>query len=123
MFEQMRRSLPGWEWNEGRETWGGSDLALDVHRDEDGYLLVADVPGFERDEIELTADGGVLVIDASHEVTGDEYARSRHVHERTPIPDGVNVEEITASYRNGVLEVRMPAEDGGDDGRRIDIEN
>jgi len=142
MLAQMRRNLwTGFEGSDdaqfgaGRPTLtdagsevrpagqGHSDHALRVNRIDDGFAVLADLPGFEREEIELTFDDGVLSIAGTHEVTDGHSARSRTVRESVRVPSDVLVEEITASYRNGVLEVTLPVEDeSADDGHRIDIE-
>jgi HSP20 family protein len=131
MMEQMRRAM--WEGRTGLPTAafdagiGGINLSLDA--DGDGYVVVADMPGFEKEEIDLRFDDGSLSVEASHE-TGEEDGVSarrhtRHVHERIHVPGEVVEEEISASYHNGVLEVRLPtpaSADAEDDGTRIDID-
>lgn len=121
MIEQMRRAM----W--GGETFGDvpafeptrGDINLSMEPDGDGYVVVADLPGFEKDEIALRFDDGLLTIDATHEVSdGDEDRaswRSRRVHEQLRVPGTVVEEEITASYRNGVLEIRLPTEEDTED--------
>lgn len=128
-FEQMRRSMFGMEpyWDEETGRFEGGDMNLSLERTDDGFLVVADLPGFEKADIDLRYDDRVLAITASHEATeGDEVAslrRSRHVHDEITVPGGVVEEEISATYRNGVLEVVLPAADGVEPaGHQIDIE-
>ncbi|WP_331235655.1 Hsp20/alpha crystallin family protein [Natronorarus salvus] len=140
MFEQMRRMMAsGYPRAMG---WGGDDARSDlpalggfaeqglnasIESDDEGYLVYADVPGFEKEELSLRFDGGILTIEAAHE-EGEEsetgvHHRSRHVHETLSVPGDVLEEEISATYRNGVLEVRLPTADEADEsGRTIDIE-
>lgn len=130
MFDQMRRStwsgIGGFE--RGAGPFGSFDTNLSLEPTDEGYVVLADLPGFEREEIDLRFDGGVLTIDATHEVDsevdGTYSARSRRVHEQVAVPAEVVVDEIEATYSNGVLEVVLPtvetAED--DDSHRIDIE-
>ena len=73
-------------------------------------------------------DEGTLVLDASHETSEEgefgAMSRSRQVHESIRVPGEIVADEIEASYRNGVLEVRLPAlepEHEGDS-HRIDID-
>lgn len=127
MMEQMRQSVFGDRSAPAR--LGGANVNLET--DEEGYVVLADLPGFEREELDLRYEDGVLTIRAEHE-TSDEYesaggathsARRRHVHERVQIPAEIAEDEISASYRNGVLEVRLPTvEDVDDDEHVIDIE-
>ena len=119
LFEEMRHAM-----SEGRYDVGyGHDVPIRTETDDEGYLVHADLPGFERSEIELHFDDGVLMIDATHEGSDDGEAWSRSVHEQLTLPGDVDVDEITANYRNGVLEIRLPAENADDEpGHRIEIE-
>lgn len=140
LFEQMRRAM--WATNPQKAMWaddesrsdlpaiggfGGRGLNASIESDDEGYLVYADLPGFEKDELSLRFDDGILTVEAAHE-EGDEsetgvHHRSRHVHETLSIPGDVLEEEISATYRNGVLEVRLPtAGDDEESGHSIDIE-
>ncbi|NHN47807.1 Hsp20/alpha crystallin family protein [Halostella sp. JP-L12] len=112
MMEQMRTM-----W--GREGWSDATSLVE----EDGeYVFVMDLPGFEREEISLTFDDGVLTVTADRETESETVARRRRVDERVTVPGEVDVDAVAATYRNGVLEVRLPTTDAADRGRRIEIE-
>ena len=137
-FEQMRRSMWGdhghgaWTREGGRGYPGGpaygyeygEDSNLTVEATEDGYVVFADLPGFEKEEIDLRFEDGSLHVNATHDVSDGEYARSRRVRESVSIAGDVRVEEIEATYRNGVLEIHVPVEgmDDEEHGHRIDVE-
>jgi HSP20 family protein len=96
-----------------------------------GYVVVADLPGFDPDEIELRFGDDLLTIDAEHETSDDSdhdaghvhSVRSRSVYEQIRVPETVLVDDITARYTNGVLEVHLPTEDHSEEeGTVIDIE-
>ncbi|PSP96369.1 hypothetical protein BRC94_13055 [Halobacteriales archaeon QS_5_70_17] len=88
--------------------------------------MVADLPGVEREELDLRFDDGLLTITGEHETTErSETAastRSRCVHEQVRLPGDVDADGIEATYRNGVLEVRVPTDEPVDEGRSIDID-
>jgi HSP20 family protein len=136
MFDQMRRSM--------RSPWSGrfddGDLPemdrwmdaresnMSVERDGEDYVVLADLPGFEKEELDLRFEDGLLTVRGRHETseaseTGSS-TRSRSVFERVSLPGDVVEDAITATYRNGVLEVRLPAVDPApeDDSHRIDID-
>lgn len=124
MFEQMDRAF-----DEMRSRWRASGDAgysggptHDWQATEDAHTLVVDLPGFEREELEVSAFPGedVLVIDAEHEIEGD--GRQRRVHERVPLPVDADVEDVTATYRNGVLELAFARTGEGDATVHIDVE-
>ncbi|MFB6164497.1 MAG: Hsp20/alpha crystallin family protein [Haloarculaceae archaeon] len=119
LFEQMRQSMLGRDVA-GAIGEGPTDVSARVEAVDDGYLVLADLPGFEREEIDLRFEDGTLTITAEHEVSDDEEYRSRRVYEQVSIPAAVRTEDATASYRNGVLEVHLPAD--ADEFHRIDIE-
>ena len=85
---------------------------------EDGHLVVkAELPGIDPEkDVHITVEDDVLVIEGERrsEVKKDE--KGRHFSEmrygsfmrRVPLPEGTKVKEITASYRDGILEVRFP---------------
>ncbi|QLD87159.1 Hsp20/alpha crystallin family protein [Natronomonas halophila] len=114
LFERMRRSMLGGNWMAG-------DANLRMETTDDGYLVHADLPGFEREDLDLRFEDGVLTIDAAHEATDEGHARSRRMHESVRVPCDVIVEEIDADYHNGVLEIRIPTDDAPEDGHRIDV--
>lgn len=135
MFEQMRRSAFGPLGDQGRRprfgtdrtgpalpSPGTQDAALSLEESDDGYLVVADLPGFEREEIDLSFDDGVLSIRGTHEVTDDQEYRQRTVAESVHIPGDVVVDDVSATYRNGVLEVNLPVDEESDEEYRIDVE-
>lgn len=112
---------------EDLEVLSPGDANLGLEATEDGYAVTADLPGFEREDIDLRFADGVLTIrgqvDVTDEADGAWHRRSRRVHERLSVPGTVVEDEISASYRNGVLEVRLPTEDEpADDEHRIEID-
>ncbi|WP_439028655.1 Hsp20/alpha crystallin family protein [Haloarchaeobius sp. DT45] len=95
-------------------------------REVDGeYVCICELPGFERSDIECSYEDGVFYIDAYRDGSQDSdnvwMRRSRRVSERVPLPRQVAVDDITASYRKGVLEVRMPYASG--DARNAQVIN
>ena len=98
--------------------WGAADMIhVEVYR-EDGTLVVrADLPGIDPDkDVELTIAGGMLHIEAERREVekqeGKGYLR-REVRygsfsRSLPLPEGVTEADIAATYKDGVLEIRIP---------------
>ena len=92
-------------------------MPLDVYRGEDGsYHIEADLPGVDSDSMEVTVERGVLTIRAERTPHyGDE--ESVIVVERPhgsftrqlSLGEGVDSENLTAEYADGVLHVIIPA--------------
>jgi len=87
--------------------------------EEDGALVVrAELPGIDPDkDVELTVKGGMLHIRAEHKEEDKTEKRGYLRHElrfgsfarSLPLPEGVTEAEVTATYKNGILEIRVPA--------------
>ncbi|SEQ87642.1 Hsp20/alpha crystallin family protein [Natrinema salaciae] len=75
----------------------GMDTHVDIHETDDEVRVVADLPGVEKDNIELECDGKTLTISAESE--------HRQYDERVSLPTRVNEHTASATYNNGVLEV------------------
>ncbi|AKU06588.1 MULTISPECIES: archaeal heat shock protein Hsp14 [Haloferax] len=125
LFDRMGRSFE--ESGIGRF----QDISLDVVDDDEVIEVVADLPGFEKDDLDVSVSGRRLTIAADHEesseVDDDRYVRrersQRSVSRTITLPAEVVRDEVTASYKNGVLTVTLPkAEPAGDDSTQIDIE-
>ncbi|WP_253737119.1 Hsp20/alpha crystallin family protein [Halohasta salina] len=110
----------------------GTGMAVDVANNDDEFVLTADLPGFDREAIELRIDDAVVTISAErHNETDGTNAEYLHRERRTEsvqrqlrLPEAVDDEGATATYHNGVLTVTVPkaSTDVVDDGRRIEIE-
>jgi HSP20 family protein len=108
----------------------GSDWApaVDIKEEADRYLLHADIPGVQADDIEVSMDKGVLTIkgERKHESTESKegYKRVERSHgvfmRRFSLPDGVDGENISASSKDGVLEVVIPKSEP-EKPRRIEV--
>jgi HSP20 family protein len=118
MFEEMRNAF--WEADDG--FFDGRTAALpvgtyartnlDLTEREGEYVLSADLPGFETEEMTVSFDDGLLTIVAEHDEEGETVSRSRAVHEQVTVPAEIDEEAFEAAYRNGVLTVRMPILEG-----------
>jgi HSP20 family protein len=89
---------------------------VDIHEEKERFVVLADVPGVEPKDIDITAEKGVLTVRgerrAEKRVTDNGYERIERVAgtflRRFTLPEGANTESITAKQTNGVLEVTIP---------------
>ena len=105
-----------------RKFFGNSSAALpdfrtDIRDAGDRFVLEAELPGFNKEDIKLDVKDGILTISAQHSENKDEkddkgsyIRRERRFGSFTRSFDvtGVDEEHITASYNNGVLELSLP---------------
>lgn len=98
---------------------------------EDGFLVIrAECPGVDPEkDVDVTVEEGVLVIDVRRQDTTtraqDGHRRSEfrygHFTRRLPLPRGATADVVSASYADGILEVRLPAPPPGQQVRRVPV--
>jgi HSP20 family protein len=90
--------------------------AMDLVETDEHLVLRADLPGLTSDDVELEVKDGVLTVSgerkAEHQENSEGFYRVERAFGRfsrsLTIPDGVNAEQISADFNDGVLEVRIP---------------
>jgi len=84
----------------------------------DGELVVrADLPGLTKDDVNIELSDGNVTIEGERRGEREEKREGFYRSERSygkfyrqlPLPDGVNVQDANATFRNGVLEITMEA--------------
>lgn len=83
----------------GAQGSAATDTHVDVHEYDDHVTVIADLPGVEKADIDVSCNGSVLTIQAENE--------TRRYDERLQLPATVDEATGTATYNNGVLEVRF----------------
>ena len=89
---------------------------VDIEEYADKFVLYADIPGIDPASIEVTLEKGVLVLSGSRaqnvEQKGVESRRIERAtgrfHRRFALPDTVDADAVSASGKNGVLEITIP---------------
>ena len=92
---------------------GNVGFRVDIHDAQDHYELEAELPGVSEDQISVTVDSDTLTISADlrtdREENGAYYRERRMGHvSRSFSLDGIEPENISADYKNGVLYVMLP---------------
>jgi HSP20 family protein len=110
------------------EPGAGEAILVDEYRDGDVHVVRAALPGIDPDrDVELTAEDGTLRISVSERADDDrDYVRRelrRAASARSlPLPERARPADISASYRDGVLEIRIPlAEPPASESTRINV--
>jgi HSP20 family protein len=109
----FNRMFPEWPLE---AEWEYKPWAFEVEEKENEFVVRAELPGFEPNEIEVTLRNTELKLVAEHkppaakEPARKEPVERRHVRfERTLIlPATVEAEKAEAKYHNGILEVHVP---------------
>ncbi len=92
-------------------------------------ILRADLPGLNKDEVDVEVTDDAIVLRGERQQEREENEEGYYRSERSygsfyrqiPLPAGVNTEEAVANFRNGVLEIEMPAPARQQRSRRIEI--
>jgi HSP20 family protein len=90
--------------------------SLDVYEEKDSVVVKAELPGMKKEEVEVNLAGENLTIKGEKkedkEVKEDDYYRRERSYgsflRTIALPCDVKSDEITASFKDGVLEIRMP---------------
>lgn len=102
------------DWNAGGAApQEGSTAHVDVMKDDEEVRVVADLPGVEKEDIDLKVAGDRLHIQASNE--------DRSYDEVAQLPVDVDEDSGGASYNNGVLQVSFDR-DEDETSKQIDID-
>jgi HSP20 family protein len=123
-MEQMFRTFPALESRFGTRAF--SPLT-DVMEEENTVTVTTDLPGIDRENIELNLKDNVLVISAGKEEETEKegYLRKERAlmryYREISLPDGVTEEGAIAQLKNGVLTVTLPKTKSVT-GKRIQIE-
>jgi HSP20 family protein len=89
---------------------------LEVFEQNHHLLVRLDLPGLKKEEVTVTVTGEGLAIEGERKLETEKAEQAWYRAERTygrffrfvPLPEGVKAEEITATFANGVLEVKVP---------------
>jgi len=93
-------------------------MKTDVHEQDNSYDVDIDLPGFKKDEINLSLDNGYLTVSASKGLDKDEKDKKGKIirQERYAgsmqrsfyVGDALTEEDIKAKFENGVLKLSVP---------------
>ena len=134
-FDHRDSSLFDMFDNFERKFFGNSSASLpdfrtDIRDAGDRFILEAELPGFQKEDIKLDLKDGILTISAQHSTENEEkkdsYIRRERRYgsfSRSFDVSGIQEDHITAAYNNGVLELTLPkAQPVVPAARQIDIQ-
>jgi len=91
---------------------------VDIMENSEAIRLLADLPGVEQKDVDVTVENNILTIEARAAIrnpegftlAGQEYGIGKY-HRDFTLSNAVNVEKISARVKHGVLEVVIPKRD------------
>lgn len=120
-FQQELNRLTNWDGDTG-----GDDVsnvvtsawrpAVDIKEEADRFVILADLPGVDPKDIEITAENGMLTVRGERRVEKEEeregFRRVERVrgtfYRRFSLPDTADTNGIKARGKDGVLEITLP---------------
>ena len=90
--------------------------AVDVVEKDNAYEITAELPGLDEKNVEVKLVNGNLTIKGEKQEEKEEKKKEYYLHERHfgsfertfAIPEGVDAEKIEATFKKGVLTVKLP---------------
>jgi HSP20 family protein len=110
---------------EGARAWAPP---VDIYETADGYRVVAELPGFGPDDVDVTVNDGMLTIKGERKFYDEVDHENFHRIERrfgsfqraVSLPSQVQADGVEATFEKGVLTVSIPKADEAKP-RRIEI--
>src|ERR1700736_5537329 len=89
---------------------------VDITEDEQEYLIKADLPEVQREEVKVTVENGVLVLSGQRRLEKENRNRRYHRIERSygsfvrsySLPDDADSSKVNAEFKEGVLKLHIP---------------
>lgn len=103
-------------------------LAGELEETAKDMVVRVELPGMDKDDCQIRIEGNVLYLSGEKRFERETDDSTYHVMERAygafqraiALPRNVNIDQAEATFKNGVLTVRLPKE-GGDKGKSITV--
>ncbi len=127
MFDEL-----GLGWNRAGSTMGTMrwNPQIEISHQSNELVVRADLPGLSKDDVKVDVTEDAITIQGErrreHEEQREGVYRSErsygHFYRVIPLPEGAKTDQAKASFKDGVLEITMPAPaETSTRGRRLEI--
>jgi HSP20 family protein len=116
--EEMQRVFdrflePRWEELEAIDAWAPK---VDFSETKDGFMVKAEIPGVEQKDVSVSLENQMLTIKGEKHKEKEEKDEQHHRVERSwgaflrtlALPAGVDTAKVNATFRDGVLTIKLP---------------
>ncbi|HZD40681.1 MAG TPA: Hsp20/alpha crystallin family protein [Terriglobales bacterium] len=121
-MERMMEDFFGRRWRPWPERWFRTEEAelaapaLDLYEEKDDIVIKAELPGIDKENIEVNLTDHTLTIKGEkkkeEETKEENYYRAERSYgafvRTIELPKDVHADKVKANFKNGVLEVRLP---------------
>lgn len=114
--EMFRAFAPFLGGTAGTQRSAGVFPPVNIYDDGESFLVRAEVPGVDKDALEISVKGDQLTLRGERKAEAPDAKASYHRRECdggqfrrvVTLPQPVDADKISATYKNGVLEVVLP---------------
>lgn len=111
VFDKFWNRVSHMDW-----PWGGGEARSDMVETDGAVEVSIELPGMEMKDIEVTVNDDILTIKGEKKIERQEEKKGYYLSERSygaiyrslPLPPGVDADKAEASFKNGVLTIRLP---------------
>ena len=111
VFENFWNRVGQFEW-----PWSSGEAKSDVVETDNAIEISIELPGMEMKDIEVTVSDDMLTVKGEKRIERQEEKKGYYLSERSygaiyrtiPLPPGVDGEKAQASFKNGVLTIKLP---------------
>ena len=95
-------------------------MKTDIKEVGNNYVIEVDLPGYDKDNIQIEMEGGYLKVTAKVDNSNEEKEEGKYIHKERYygecsrsfyVGDNVTEEDIKASLKNGILTLTLPKEE------------
>jgi HSP20 family protein len=127
VFENLSKMFNGMD-----KMTKNSYMNIDLYENEKEAVIEAELPGFQRDEININIENNILNITAQKKEEKEEkndskkyYIKERYfgkVARAFEMPENIDLEKINAKFENGILKITLAKKDEETKNIKIDIQ-
>lgn len=111
VFESFWSRIGNLDW-----PWSSGEAKSDMVETDNAIEISVELPGMEMKDIEVTVNDDMLSVKGEKKIERQEEKKGYYLSERSygviyrtiPLPPGVDSEKAQASFKNGVLTIRLP---------------
>lgn len=115
VFNEMLRDAWGTQGSEpvASRTWSP---AVDIKESDEFLTLIAELPGFDKNQVEITLENNVLTLAGERKFDQESKGEAFHRIERSygsfsrsfTLPASVKTDKVDAKFENGLLSISLP---------------
>ena len=120
-FDSFFNDAPIYGVNRNNRRDRAINVRFNVQQNETGYTISVAAPGVSKDDINVNIEANDLTISYTQEENTETSFACSSFRRSWRLPEGTDVENITATYQNGILSLSVPTADATTYTRTIEV--